>query len=223
RDGACLHPVRGAATMPLAYLEAIGGFVIGHDSLACGLGVPTGRSVVTPDVFEEPLWQPYLDLAARYGFRGCWSFPIKTRDNTAVGTFAMYFPGPREARPQDLALADAVTQAAAIVIAHDTEAQERSRAEQAIAADLRDMQVLHDVGTRLVAIDDPRLLYDAILAAAIELTHADAGTLQTFDAAADELVLGAARGFDDVMTAHFRRVRAERGTACGAALCTPAR
>src|SRR5581483_6141071 len=87
----------------------------------------------------------------------------------------------------------------------------------------RDMQVLHDVGTRLVAIDDPRLLYDAILAAAIELTHADAGTLQTFDAAADELVLGAARGFDDVMTAHFRRVRAERGTACGAALCNPAR
>jgi two-component system CheB/CheR fusion protein len=129
-EGVRMHPVWGAGSMPESYLQQMDGFLIGEDSLACGLAVPTGHPVVTPDVFKEPRWEPWLRTAEEYDFRGCWSFPVKTRDNKAVGTFAMYFREPREATPSDLALADIVTQAAAVIISNHIEARERARAEE---------------------------------------------------------------------------------------------
>jgi PAS domain S-box-containing protein len=131
-DGACLHPIRGAGDMPDSYTDQVDGFRVGEGSLACGLALATGRPVLTRDVFDEPRWTPWLQLAEAYDFRGCWSFPIETRDGNPLGTFAMYFRGARQAAPHDLALASAVTQAAGIIIARQTEAQERIRAEAAL-------------------------------------------------------------------------------------------
>lgn len=133
-NGQHLHPVRGAGNMPDAYLDMVDGFRIGEDSLACGLAMPTGRPVVTRDVMEEPRWAPWTHMARAHDYRGCWSFPIKTRERQAVGTFAMYFREPREATPGDLALAEVVTQTAAVVIASHREAQERARAEESLRA-----------------------------------------------------------------------------------------
>jgi signal transduction histidine kinase len=111
--------------MPDEYLKEIDNFVIGEDSLACGLAVPTGKSVLTADVYEEPLWKPWTGLAKKYKFRGCWSFPVKTFEHKAVGTFAMYFDEAHEATPDELALAEIVTQTAAVIIA-------RVQAEEAL-------------------------------------------------------------------------------------------
>jgi PAS domain S-box-containing protein len=132
QDGTCLHPVQGAGAMPESYTKQVDGFRIGKDSLACGLATATGRPVLTRDVFEEPLWKPWIHLAKEYDFRGCWSFPIETSEGKAIGTFAMYFTTAREAAPRDLALADVVTQAAAIIISRYAEARERNRAEEAL-------------------------------------------------------------------------------------------
>lgn len=129
-NGTNLHPVYGAGDMPEAYLHEIDGFAIGKDSRACGLAIPKGFPVVTRDVHEEPLWQPFVHLADKYEYRGCWSFPIQTRDKKGVGTLAMYFRNPREATPQDLALAAIVTQSAAVIINSHTETQERARVEE---------------------------------------------------------------------------------------------
>lgn len=133
-DGTRLHPIQGAGNMPESYTEQVDGFVIGEDSLACGLATATGRPVLTRDVFEEPLWGPWTHLARKYAFRGCWSFPIETRDGRPVGTFALYFTTAREVGPQDLALADVITQAAAIIMSRHVEARERARAEEALRA-----------------------------------------------------------------------------------------
>jgi PAS domain S-box-containing protein len=129
-EGARLHTIRGAGDMPESYANRVDGFLIGEDSLACGLAIPTGRPVLTRDVFEEPLWKPWLQMAEEYDFRGCWSFPIKTRDSKGIGTFAMYFRAAREATPRDLALADIITRSAAVIISSHTEAQKRARAEE---------------------------------------------------------------------------------------------
>ncbi|MBH8577283.1 PAS domain S-box protein [Nostocaceae cyanobacterium CENA369] len=132
-DGTNLHPVYGAGSMPDAYLDRVNGFANGEDSLACGLAIPIGRPVLTRDVNEEALWQPWVQMAEAFNYRGCWSFPIVTRDDRkGVGTFAMYFYQPREATPSDLALAEIVTQSAAVIINSHFEAQERTRAEQAL-------------------------------------------------------------------------------------------
>jgi len=157
-DVTFLDPIRGAGNMPESYTKRVEGFVIGKDSLACGLATATGRPVLTRDVFEEPLWKPWVHLAEEYDFRGCWSFPIETRDGKPIGTFAQYFTMAREATPHDLALADTVTQAAAIIISRHTEAQERAGAEEALrtseeryrlaveAADLGRWELVSDTG-----------------------------------------------------------------------------
>ncbi|MCC8395737.1 response regulator [Paraburkholderia sp. MMS20-SJTR3] len=132
REGKYLHPVRSAGNMPDAYLDMVDGFVIGEDSLACGLAVPTGQPVLTRDVLEEPRWAAWTHIALAHDYRGCWSFPIKTREHQAVGTLAMYFRAPREATPDDLAFADIVTQTAAVIIAGHQDKQERERAEETL-------------------------------------------------------------------------------------------
>jgi signal transduction histidine kinase len=131
-NNAYLHPSWGAGNMPEDYFKEIDGFVIGLDSLACGLAIPTGLPVLTEDVFKEPLWKQWAFIAEKYNFRGCWSFPIKTRENKAVGTFAMYFQESRRATRKDLDLADIVTQTAAIIISDHVNAEERFNAEKAL-------------------------------------------------------------------------------------------
>lgn len=92
----------------------------------------TGQPRITPDVYEDSLWKPWLWLAEQYEYRGCWSFPVKTSKGNALGTFAMYFKEPREAKPRDLQLANVLTNAAAIIISRHEEAEERTRIERAL-------------------------------------------------------------------------------------------
>jgi len=112
-DGAALHHVTG---MPDAYARYVNGFVIGPESLACGLAASTGQPIITRDVIEEPLWQPWLWLAEQFDYRACWSFPVETSSGKIVGTFAMYFKKPRDATESELDFAAMITRAAAIAM-----------------------------------------------------------------------------------------------------------
>ena len=112
-DGAALHHIVG---MPEAYARQVDGFVIGPQSLACGLAAARRRPIITPDVVEEPLWKPWLWLAHDFDYRACWSFPVETSTGKVVGTFAMYYRDPREATARDLDLAAEMTCAAAELI-----------------------------------------------------------------------------------------------------------
>lgn len=95
---------------------------------------------------------------------------------------------------------------------------ERARAEALVAADLQDTQRLRELGERLVIEGDIQTLYQEILTTAIALTCADAGTVQIFDAATQDLLLLATQGFERDMTEHFYRVNASSSTSCSIAL-----
>ena len=217
-DGTCLRPVSAAGGMPAAYICQVDGFKIGTDSLACGLAVASGMPVITRDVFEEPLWAPWRPLAREFDFRGCWSFPIATRAGQPVGTFAMYHREPRDTTPHDLSLANAMTQAAAIIIARHTEAEERKRAEHAVAADLRATRLLHELAMRLSVEGDLQALSEQVLETAMALLHADAGTVQLLEDATQRLVLSATKGVAPEMAAHGHRLDARANTFWGIAL-----
>jgi PAS domain S-box-containing protein len=124
REGTKLHHVVGMSERYARYVE---GFKIGRDSLSCGLAVATGEPVITPDVFLEPRWKPWLWLAHQYDFRGCWSFPVGTSVGKLVGTFAMYFKEPRTPTPADLEQAATLTDTASIIMSRYQEAEERER------------------------------------------------------------------------------------------------
>lgn len=98
---------------------------------------------------------------------------------------------------------------------------ERKNSAEAVAADLHDLhdiQLLRELGARPTSETDPQDLYDAINAAAMQLAHADAGTVQIYDAETNELVLLATRGFPGDSRRRFGRVSAASATSCGVAL-----
>ncbi|MDZ7955791.1 ATP-binding protein [Nostoc sp. DedQUE09] len=100
---------------------------------------------------------------------------------------------------------------------------ERARAESAVAADLRDTQLLRELAARSVTQSDVQTLYQDLISAAIALTHADAGTIQLLDASTHELVLLAAQNLTPAMFEHFSRVDISSTTSCGIALRTAER
>jgi PAS domain S-box-containing protein len=95
---------------------------------------------------------------------------------------------------------------------------ERARAEATVAANLRDTQLLRELGARLVSEDDTQTLYREILTTAIDLTGADAGTVQILDDRSQDLLLIDSHGFDRQMTEYFDRINANSHTPCGIAL-----
>ena len=131
REAAVLRQVAGR---PDAYAECGDGCRIGADSLACGLAAHTGQPVITPDVTREPRWRPWLWMAEKHGYRGCWSFPIETLEGRVVGTFAAHFPTERTPATRDLDLAAVLARAAAVIIARHQEAEDRIQVEAALRA-----------------------------------------------------------------------------------------
>jgi PAS domain S-box-containing protein len=130
-EGTTLHHIVG---MPPEYAKAVDGFKIGLESLACGLATPAGRPVLTTDVKQEPLWQPWLWLAERFDYRACWGFPLRTTGGKCIGSLAIYSRQPREATPRDLELASILTHTASIIISRHRESVVREKAEQAARA-----------------------------------------------------------------------------------------
>jgi PAS domain S-box-containing protein len=95
---------------------------------------------------------------------------------------------------------------------------DRKQAEAIITTDLENTRLLRDLSTQLLIEDNIQVLYDEIMATALTLTRADAGTVQIFDKATQELVLLASQGFDQTMINHFYRVNTTSNTSCGLAL-----
>ena len=95
---------------------------------------------------------------------------------------------------------------------------ERKQTEATLAADLKDTQMLRNLSVRLATENDIQVLYDEILAAAITFIRADAGTIQIFDEASQDLLLLASHGFERTMTEYFYCVDASSHTPYGIAL-----
>jgi signal transduction histidine kinase/DNA-binding response OmpR family regulator len=221
-DGMSLHQVVG---MPAAYAEAVDGFKIGSTSLACGLATHTGQPAITPDVTKEPLWEPWLWLAERFDYRGCWSLPIHTSAGKFIGTFVVYSRQPREAAPRDLDLAALLTRTGAIIISRHTKAEERRCAESALRENQallrRELQAarrLQEVSSLLIEEPDGERLYEQILDAAMTIMGAQFASIQMLDADRNELRLLASRNFHPESAEYWGAISGPSDTVCGAAL-----
>ena len=100
---------------------------------------------------------------------------------------------------------------------------ERKLAEQAAAADLTDMQRLHDLSTRLIFESDTQVLYDEILAATIAIMQADAGSIQLLNTQTNELTFLATQGLEPTLIDYFQSVSASSYTSCGMTLANGVR
>ncbi|MFB2772094.1 ATP-binding protein [Pelatocladus sp. BLCC-F211] len=176
----------------------------------------SGHTVVQPDISADPNLSPdqqaayaAIEIAAHIGI------PL-IKDGEFVAGLAVHMAEPRVWTQDEVTLASEVAD-------RTWAAVERARAEVAVAADLKDTQLLRDLSARLLSEANIQVLYNEIVAAAIALMRADGGSLQILDEATQELVLLATQGFDRTMTEHFYRVTASSNTPCGIALATNTR
>jgi len=124
------------------YARDISGFKVGPESLACGLAMYKGEPVISPDIEEDPRWEPLRPLARKYNCRACWSFPVRTKDGPIVGTLGIYFSEPRKPLKKELELAGILAHAAAIIISRDQELMERTQAEEALRENEKKLKML---------------------------------------------------------------------------------
>ena len=105
-----------APGMPAGYLEALSGLTIGPRAGSCGTAMYLGQPVIVTDVLTDPLWEDYLDVAVRFGFRACWSTPIFSPDRKVLGSLAMYSAQPRAPRQDEWRLIETAADIARIAI-----------------------------------------------------------------------------------------------------------
>src|SRR3954454_23779826 len=100
--------------LPDDYLAAIDGVVIGPDVGTCGSACFHATAQVTPDIFEDPRWDEFRDLARQAGLGACWSVPLMFADGSVLGTFAVYHDDPYEPAPAEIELASSYASVVAL-------------------------------------------------------------------------------------------------------------
>ncbi len=113
------HIEHGAApSLAPQYVKAVDGSPIGPKHGSCGTAMYRGKPVVVTDIFADPLWEDYRDLAAASGLRACWSTPIMSGRGKVLGSFAMYYGQPRTPTGEEAHLTDVATYIAGLAIEH---------------------------------------------------------------------------------------------------------
>lgn len=156
------HIMHGAApNLDPAYCQLIDGIEIGPVAGSCGTAMWRGEPVIVSDIETDPLWENYRAVVAPYGFRACWSSPIRSYQGKVLGTFALYSREVGEPSEECMKLVGMATHIAGIAI-------ERKEAEDSIQ-----FMAHHDTLTGL----PNRSMLDERVASAIEAADDDGGTM----------------------------------------------
>ncbi|MBS1531137.1 MAG: PAS domain S-box protein, partial [Bacteroidetes bacterium] len=80
-----------APSLPQAYLDQIEGIPIGNNVGSCGTAAFLKQKVIVTDIENDSRWADYKDVAKKFGFTTCWSFPIIDNNGDVIATFACYY------------------------------------------------------------------------------------------------------------------------------------
>jgi len=107
-----------APSLPEQYNQLLEGVKIGPKVGSCGSALYHGRRTVVKDISTDPLWADYRQLVLPLGFQACWSTPFFSEAGTTLGTFGIYYREQRTPLPYEMAILDAASHLAAVVISH---------------------------------------------------------------------------------------------------------
>lgn len=88
-DGEFLN-LGAAPSMPKSYNTFVKSLPTKTSKGSCGTAVTTKKPVIVSDISTDPLWDKDRQLALDHGFMSCWSIPILSKEDTVLGTFAIY-------------------------------------------------------------------------------------------------------------------------------------
>lgn len=142
-----------APSLPAAFAKHLDCVPVGEKAGSCGTAVYRREAVVVADIAHDPLWDECRHLPLAYGLRSCWSMPILSHQENALGTFALYSGAPREPTRSELDLVRTVGRLADI-------AMQRKLAEERIS-----FMAHHD---SLTGLPNRTLLQERLPAALLE-------------------------------------------------------
>ena len=93
-----------APSLPQSYIAKVNGAAATPTATSCGAAVFRREPVYVTDIMTDPLWADYRDLAASYGLRACWSWPLISSEGKVLGSFANYYHQPRSPSAADISL-----------------------------------------------------------------------------------------------------------------------
>lgn len=141
------HVRHGAApSLPKEYVAAIDGAPIGPKHGSCGTAMYRGEPVFVTDIFSDPLWEDYREVAAASGFRACWSTPIMSGRGKVLGSFAMYYEEPRTPTGEESDLTVVATRIAGLAIEYHAARETLARTQAQLA------QATHAASTGKAAV-----------------------------------------------------------------------
>jgi PAS domain S-box-containing protein len=117
-------------TLDYNYVKAIDGLEIGPLVGSCGTAMFTGKSVWVSDIENSHLWEPYVDVARPYGFKACWSVPVKKRTGKVMASFAVYFKEVREPQKEEINLIERVANLIGVLIENRNAFEETETAKE---------------------------------------------------------------------------------------------
>lgn len=126
------HTVKHIAgrTIDPNYMNAIDGMAVGPISGSCGTAMHLGKSVFVSDIDNDPLWAPYLTIVQQYGFKACWSVPVKKRTGKTIATFAAYFKTKRSPNKEEINLIERATNLIGVLIENRNAVEETESAKE---------------------------------------------------------------------------------------------
>ncbi|NMG74655.1 EAL domain-containing protein [Aromatoleum diolicum] len=153
-----LDPLSGGLTngaapsLPDYYRAAVEGLKPAEGQGSCGTAAYRGEAVFATDVTTDAHWAPFRDIAARVGFRACWSFPFRDPGGTVLGTFAVYFDAPRAPEAALIALIDEFAAITALAV-QKVRATDALRQAAAVIESTRDGVMITDLDRRIVSVN----------------------------------------------------------------------
>ncbi len=144
RSGARLR-LGAAPNLPAACHEVLEGCAIGADSHPCGVAAHRRELVVVSDLYKDPQWSRYSELAQRHGMQSCWAAPIVSAKGVLLGVLAAFYHQAHQPSAAELRAAQSASHLARIAMEReihekalrDAEEQYRTMVEQAIPAIFR--------------------------------------------------------------------------------------
>lgn len=79
-----------SSQLPEAYNKEVEGLEIGIGRGSCGTSAFLREKVEVAEIATHPYWELYHPIAATYGLKSCWSYPIIDSHNKLLGTFGIY-------------------------------------------------------------------------------------------------------------------------------------
>jgi PAS domain S-box-containing protein len=74
-----------SASFPVKYAQIVDGKTIGPSEGSCGTSMYFKKPVIVSDIENDVLWEKYKSIAAKYGFKACWSVPIINTKEEVLG------------------------------------------------------------------------------------------------------------------------------------------